>query len=68
MMDELASRRTVYQIALPLMKWQPFSYLSVTNRDQYFVIMTATAENPVSQKYVVTKGRETFITSSDKVG
>jgi hypothetical protein len=29
--------------------------------------MTATAENPVSNKYVITKGSKTFITLSDKL-
>jgi hypothetical protein len=31
------------------------SSFSVINRDRYIVFMTATAENPVSQKYVVIK-------------
>jgi len=36
-------------------KMAPLSSLSIINRYRYFVFMTATAENPFSQKYVVTK-------------
>jgi hypothetical protein len=35
---------------------------------QYFVFMAVTADNPVSQKYDVTKGSKTFIALSDKLG
>jgi hypothetical protein len=58
-MDELPLRRTVYQIAVPLMKLQ-VAVLFVINRERYFVLMTATAENSVSHKYVDTKRSKTF--------
>jgi hypothetical protein len=55
-MDELAFRRTVLKIAASLMKWQfVVSFFIIINRDGHFVFMTATAENPISHKYVVTK-------------
>jgi hypothetical protein len=37
------------------------------NHNPYFVLVTATAEKPVSRKYAVTKGREAFIALSDKL-
>jgi hypothetical protein len=41
---------------------------SISNLDRYFVFITATAENPVSHKYVVTKGSETITAFSDGLG
>jgi hypothetical protein len=43
------------------------SYLYVIIRYQYFVFITATAENPVSHKCVVTEGSKTFTALSDKL-
>jgi hypothetical protein len=34
----------------------------------HFVSVKTTAENPVSHKYLVTKGSKTFVVLSDKLG
>lgn len=44
------------------------SYFSIINSDRHFVFMTATAENSLSLKYVVTKGCEDFIALADNSG
>jgi len=40
---------------------------SIINCQRYFDFMTATAENPVSHEYFVTKGSKTFIALSGKL-
>jgi hypothetical protein len=53
-MDELAFRRSPYQIVMSLAKWKlvvPFLFI---DRNRYFVSMTATAEYPISNNHVVT--------------
>jgi hypothetical protein len=40
---------------------------SVIISDRCFVVVTAAAENPVSQKCVDTKGKESFVSLSDKL-
>jgi hypothetical protein len=54
-MDELVLRRAVHQTAVSLMKLKLAVRFSFVSRYRYFVFMTATAENPVSHKYVVIK-------------
>jgi hypothetical protein len=50
------------------MKWHlAVPFLCVSGDDRDFVFVTATAENPVSYKYVVTRGSKTFISYSDKL-
>jgi hypothetical protein len=44
------------------------SSFSIINRDQYFVFMTATEENLDSKTFVITKGSDTFVALSDKLG
>jgi hypothetical protein len=41
---------------------------SIINYGRYFVFMTATAENSVSYKHVVTEGSDTFIACLIKLG
>jgi hypothetical protein len=67
-MDELAFRRTVYQIAVSLMKWHLDVSLQQSTAIDYFLFVTATAENPDSHKFVVTKRSKTFTALADKLG
>jgi hypothetical protein len=41
---------------------------SVMKRERYFVFTRARAENPISHKYILTKGSKTFIALSNKLG
>jgi hypothetical protein len=45
-----------------------YSSISIIDSDQYFVFMSETAENPISHKYIVTKGSTIVIALSDKQG
>jgi hypothetical protein len=53
MMNELAFRRTVCGINDEM---TIRSYFSLITSGRYFVYVTARKENPISHKYVVTKG------------
>jgi len=46
---------------------ETYSSFPIINRHQYFLFMTASAENPVSRNCVDTKGSKTFIASSHKL-
>jgi hypothetical protein len=57
-MDELAFRRTVYQIAVSLMKWQLAVPFLLSSTIDIFVFMAAITGKPVSHKYVVKKKKK----------
>jgi len=44
------------------------SAFSVFKRDRHVVFVTATAENPVSLKCVITEGSKTLVALSDALG
>jgi hypothetical protein len=68
-MDELVSRCTIHQTAVPLMKLKLAVRFSFVSRYRYFVSVTTTAENPLSHKHVVIKVNKgkPFISIFDKL-
>jgi hypothetical protein len=66
-MAELTILRTVYQIAVSLMKWElANSFLLSTAFDVF--LMTVTAENPVWHKCTVTMESKSLTASSHELG
>jgi hypothetical protein len=67
-MDELAFRRTVYQIAVTLTVWQlEVSFVLLTAIDVFSCQQQQEVRFRITASHGVTKGSETFMALSDKL-